>query len=241
MISILLLHPAPPFIYLLFCSFWPTEFQSGAALLWLWLNTCAGDTRGLHFNPLLGTWMDYSSIQYIKYSLLSGLQFPATYCINWIDCFQAWSLLWFHSAEQFQNRGSRCSLPCLSVETTCWCLARISSYLVAKTPGSDAWRRWWILTCLWMFSQLHLGVTGGFDLLLFVSTLIFISMKEAGCQLSANIKFVFGSWVSKSSSGGLICNKVFFLIFEEYGKKKKKLFFSGQTNGSALTSSSSSL
>lgn len=93
--------------------------------------------------------------------------------------------------------------------TAALCFDQISSYSVAKTLGSGAWRSRWILSCFRMFSQLHSGVTGIFDLLLFVSTLIFISMKDAGCQLSVNINFVFGSSVSKLSSRGLICIKCF--------------------------------
>lgn len=73
--------------------------------------------------------------------------------------------------------------------------------------------------CFRMFSPLHSGVTGIFDLPLFVSTLIFISMKDAGCQLSSNINFVFGSSVSKLSSRGLICIKCFFPPYFRHGEK----------------------
>lgn len=53
-----------------------------------------------------------------------------------------------------------------------------------------------------MFSPLQSGATDIFDLPLFVSTFIFISMKEAGCKLSVNIHSVCGSSVSKLSSRG---------------------------------------
>ncbi len=88
-------------------------------------------------------------------------------------------------------------------------LNKMSFYSAAKAPGSDAWRSWWILPCFQMFSPLHSGVTGVFDLPLFVSTLIFIRMKNAGCQLSANINLVFASSVWKLFTRGLICIKVF--------------------------------
>lgn len=91
-------------------------------------------------------------------------------------------------------------------------LTKISFYSVAKTPGSDAWRSWWILPFFPVFSitfrnDRHL------DLPLFVSTLIFIRMKDALCQLSVNIHFVFGSTVSKLSSRGFICFKCLPLYF----------------------------
>lgn len=98
------------------------------------------------------------------------------------------------------------------------CLDKNCSYPAAKTPGSWCLKVMLDPTLFLVFSQLHSGVTGSFDLPLFVSTFIFISMKEAGCQLSVNINFVVGSSFSTSSAGGLICIECILLQSQAFGK-----------------------
>lgn len=61
----------------------PTEFHSTASLLWVWLNICDGDTRGLHYNAVLGVWILYTTIRCIKYSYPFGLYFSLACNINW--------------------------------------------------------------------------------------------------------------------------------------------------------------
>lgn len=173
--------------------------------------------------------------------------------INWIDCFQARIRFWFYTAEQFRNQDSSLVLA-VKITDDFFCLgAAVDIYgdccsmfwpkfvfiQPPKTRGSDAWRLWWILPCFRMFSPLHSGVTGIFELPLFVSTLIFISMKDAGWQLSANINFVFGSSVSEFYSRGFICIKCFSLPHIPGSGKKHSCFSSlDKNNDNALTSSS---
>lgn len=80
----------------------PTELWSGASQLWMWLNIWAGDTGGLHFSSL---W-DMDGLQlYIENtpSLEPDCSFlhPAVK----IDCFVAWTQLWFYTIPvQFQKQ-----------------------------------------------------------------------------------------------------------------------------------------
>lgn len=91
-----------------------------------------------------------------------------------------------------------------------------SSCCLAKTPAvCDGWG-----PCFWMLSPLQSGVTGIFDPLLFVSTLIFIrGKKKPVWQLCANIHFVFSSYVSVLSSGGFISVECFVpRFFQAWGE-----------------------
>lgn len=189
----------------------PMEFQSGASLLCMWLNICAGDTRGLHFNTLLMTWMDYNSMNYIKYSQPGGLQFAACCNINSIDCFQAWTQLRFYTAGRFKNQDFSLvpdvkiiyGLSCCGIWYLWGLLLHVLTKIVVNTPGCNA-----CSLCFFHYIQeWHASF-----IFSFVSTLIFISIKDTGCQLSANINFFVGSLASKFASRGLICIKWFYLF-----------------------------
>lgn len=158
------------------------------------------DTRALHLNTLLMTWMDYNSMYYIKYSQPGGMQSAVSYNINSIDCFQAWTQLRFYTTEQFNNQDSRyknnmCFLSAVVFDIYGDCCSMFWQKLLP------------VLNVMPVLSSLHSGVTCIFYFLLFVSTLIFISMKDTDCQLYANINFVVGSVAPKFVSRGLVCMK----------------------------------
>ena len=72
------------------------------------------------------------------------------------------------------------------------------------------------------FYPLHSGVTAIFDHPLFVSTLIFVSLKDLVCQLSVSMTLVFDARLSEFSSRRFF----FLLLFLYYSLPSKTSGFS---------------
>ena len=70
----------------------------------MWLNICAGDTRGLYSSTLLGSWTDNGFISYIKCSQPGGLQFPAVYIE--LTAFKRGHSYGFTQQKQFGSQDS---------------------------------------------------------------------------------------------------------------------------------------